>query len=83
MKYKKCEILLVSESLIQLKYWIEKYKNTIFENVENTDIKECFFIELDIIDYRSTMTFFSKMSKNDIYKISNNIKANPIKFKNV
>ena len=81
MKYKECKIHLVSESLIQLQYWIERYKNTNFEKVENTDIRECTFLELDITDYRSTLTFFSKMSKNDIYKISNSIKANPINFK--
>ena len=84
MKYKKCEILLVSKNYKELKSWIKKYENeTIsFRDVDHTKIRQCIFIDGNekIIDFRTNLTFVSKASKNNIYFLSNNIKANPIKF---
>ncbi len=84
-KFKKCEVLLVSESLSELNSWIEQYKKSFISvknPVENTPIKKCCFDidNTEVIDFRAKVTFVSKHSKNNIYFLSNNIKANPIKF---
>ena len=85
MKTKKCKIFLVSEDKKQLKNWINQYKETfksVKNPVENTKIRKCVFEDGDneIIDFRSEIIFYSKLSKNNIYFLSNQIKANPIKF---
>ena len=86
MKYKNCEIKLVSECKETLDNWINKYSEifgTKNNPVKNTPIKKlCFDMdEGEIIDYRTTINFTSKLSKNNIYFLSNNIKSNPITFK--
>jgi len=86
MKYKNCEIKLVSESKQTLENWINKYSEifgTKNNPLKNTPIKKlCFDMdEGEIIYYRTTVNFTSKLSKNNIYFLSNNIFPNPITFK--
>lgn len=85
MKTKKCTIFLVSENKEELKNWINQYKESfksVKNTVENTNIRKCVFEDGNnkIVDFRSEITFYSKLSKNNIYFLSNQIKANPIKF---
>lgn len=85
MKNKKCEILLVSEEVNQLKNWIKQYNETfksVKNPVQNTDIRKCVFQDgaEKITDFRSNIVFYSNLSRNNIYFISNQIKSNPIKF---
>lgn len=85
MKFKTCKILLVSEDKKELLSWIEKYKQefkSIKNPVQSSDIRKCEFKDGQniIVDYRAEVIFTSKLSKNNIYFLSNQIKANPINF---
>lgn len=85
MKYKNCKLNLVCDTLDELQNCISQFKNEIFfKNVEHTKIKKVDWSNNpDIIqnfDYRTTITFISKASKNNIYYTVNLIKPNPIIF---
>ena len=76
---KNCAVKLISENKEEINKWLKEIKQT-FGSIYNTKVKEFYFESENIIDFRTTVYFDSKESKNEIYKKMNLIKANPIKF---
>lgn len=85
MKNYKCEIDIVCDHFKDLQETLNKYyKVDEFKNIEISNLRESEFgtnIGFIDIDYRFTINFECRNVKNEIYKINNSIKANPIKFK--
>lgn len=83
MKTKNCKVDLVADSMKQLGNWIEAIDEQ-FDNVTNTKIRTIDWssqkeVGVDF-DYRCSVFFSAQKSKQQIYKIMNTIKANPITF---
>lgn len=83
MKNKLCEVNLVSENIKELNDWVLKIENT-FDDVSGSNFRECNFgIDgLKVKDFRIKIQFRYSGTKNEIYKLMNQIKANHIKFLN-
>lgn len=83
MKFKNCQVKLVSENRNDLVKWIDEIKKDVFfKKVVASEIYQCEF-DIDnkkVIDFRVVVYFVSKASKNNIYFSMNQIKATPIKF---
>ena len=81
MKNKLCEVLLVSEDINDLNNWLLKIEK-VFNDVNGSNFRECYFdIDgLKVKDYRIKVQFRYSGTKNEIYKLMNEIKANPITF---
>jgi hypothetical protein len=85
MKNHKCSVDIVCNSFAELQDILNKYyKTTDFKKIEILNLRESKFgtnIGFIDIDYRFTINFECRNTKNEIYKINNSIKANPIKFR--
>jgi len=81
MKTKHCKVNLIADSTKQLGNWIEAI-NEQFDNVTNTEIRTVDWSgnESIDVDYRCSVFFSAQKTKEQIYKIMNTIKANPITF---
>ena len=81
MKTKNCKVDLVADSMKQLGNWIEAIDEQ-FDNVINTEIRIVDWSgnENIDVDYRCSVFFSAQKTKEQIYKIMNTIKANPITF---
>ena len=81
MKTKYCKVDLVADSVKQLGNLIEAIDEQ-FDNVTNTEIRTVDWREqqIDEVDYRCSVFFSAQKTKEQIYKIMNTIKANPITF---
>lgn len=81
MKTKYCKVDLVADSMKQLGNLIEAIDEQ-FDNVTNTEIRTVDWSgnENIDVDYRCSVFFSAQKTKEQIYKIMNTIKANPITF---
>ena len=81
MKTKYCKVDLVADSVKQLGNLIEAIDEQ-FDNVTNTEIRTVDWSgnENIDVDYRCSVFFSAQKTKEQIYKIMNTIKANPITF---
>ena len=84
MKTKYCKVDLVADSVKQLGNLIEAIDEQ-FDNVTNTEIRTVDWrSQKDLVgidfDYRCSVFFSAQKTKEQIYKIMNTIKANPITF---
>lgn len=85
MKTYHCKVNLVENSIKELGNLIEAIDEQFLE-VTNTEYKEVDWrgqegIGIDF-DYRCSVFFSAQKTKKEIYRLMNNIKANPIKFLN-
>ena len=81
MKTKNCKVDLVENSIKELGNLIEAIDEQ-FDNVTNTEIRTVDWSgnENIDVDYRCSVFFSTQKTKEQIYKIMNTIKANPITF---
>lgn len=85
MKTYHCKIDLVENSIKELGNLIEAIDEQ-FNDVANSEYREVDWrgqegIGIDF-DYRCSVFFSAQKTKKEIYRLMNNIKANPIKFLN-
>ena len=77
-KLKNCSVTLVGASENEVQGWIKEIEG-VFSNVNASKIRACIF-STEGKDFRSKVEFQSNLSRVEIYRAMNKIKANPIKF---
>lgn len=85
MKTKKCRVDLVAKTLLDLGNLIERI-DEVFENVTNSNVRKIDWAASDdgeaFSDFRTSVYFYCTGTKNNVYKLMNQIKPNPITFLN-
>lgn len=85
MKTKNCRVKLVEYSTEKIGNLIERI-DEVFGNVTNSDVRKIDWATSDdgkaFSDFRTTVSFTYSGTKNEIYRLMNEIKPNPITFLN-
>lgn len=83
MKTKNCTVKLVEYTSEKIENLIKQIEG-VFENVSNSTIRKIEWPKSDdgdeFSDFRTSVSFSCSGTKNDIYKLMNDIKPNPIIF---